>query len=68
LNKKEFDASEKINAVLNIYNQLNIKELTQQKIETYFRNCNAVFEQISIEECRKLALREIGNSMLNRVY
>jgi len=68
LNKKEFNPSEKINAVLNIYNQLNIKELTQQKIETYFRNCNAVFEQISIEECRKQALREISNSMLNRVY
>jgi len=68
LNNKEFNPTEKINAVLNIYNQLNIKELTQQKIETYFRNCNAVFEQIPIEECRKQALREISNSMLNRVY
>jgi len=68
LNKKEFDASEKINAVLNIYNQLNIKELTQQKIETYFQKCSTEFAQISIEDYRKQSLHEISNSMLNRVY
>lgn len=68
LNKKEFNSSEKIKEVLNIYNQLNIKELTEQKIETYFQKCRTVFNEISIEESRKKHLQEISNNMLNRVY
>ena len=68
LNKKEFNSSEKINEVLNIYNQLNIKELTEQKIETYFQKCRTVFHEISIEESRKKHLHEISNNLLNRVY
>jgi geranylgeranyl diphosphate synthase, type II len=68
LNKKEFKSSEKIEGVLKIYNQLNIKELTEQKIESYFQKCKTVFQQISIEESRKKHLQEISNNMLNRVY
>lgn len=68
LNKKEFNSSEKIEGVLKIYNQLNIKELTEQKIDTYFQKCRTVFQQISIEESRKKLLQEISNNMLNRVY
>lgn len=68
LNKKEFKSSEKIEGVLKIYNQLNIKELTEQKIETYFQKCRTVFQQISIEESRKKHLHEISNNMLNRVF
>jgi len=68
LNKKEFNSSEKIEGVLKIYNQLNIKELTEQKIDTYFQKCRTVFQQISIEESRKKQLQEISNNMLNRVY
>jgi geranylgeranyl diphosphate synthase type II len=68
LNKTDFNSSEKIDAVLDIYNQLNIKELAQQKIDTYFQKCNTVFDQISVVENRKQRLQEISNSMLNRVY
>jgi len=68
LNKKEFNSSEKIEGVLKIYNQLNIKELTEQKIDTYFQKCRTVFQQISIEESRKKQLQEISNNMLNRAY
>lgn len=68
LNKKEFNSSEKIEGVLKIYNQLNIKELTEQKIESYFQKCSTVFKQISIEESRKKHLQEISNNMLNRVF
>jgi geranylgeranyl diphosphate synthase type II len=68
LNKTEYDPAGKISAVLEIYNQLNIKELTEQKIETYFQKCRAVFQQITIDESRKQQLQELSNSMLNRVY
>lgn len=68
MKKTEFNPVEKISQVLNIYNQLNIKELTQQKIDFYFQKCNALFNEISVAEKRKYLLQEISSSMLNRVY
>jgi geranylgeranyl diphosphate synthase type II len=68
LNKTDYNPAEKITSVLKIYNQLNIKELTEQKIESYFQKCRTVFQQISIEESRKQRLQEISNSMLNRLF
>jgi geranylgeranyl diphosphate synthase type II len=68
LNKTDYNPAEKITSVLKIYNQLNIKELTEQKIESYFQKCRTVFQQISIEESRKQRLEEISNSMLNRLF
>lgn len=68
LEKTESNPSEKIKAVLDIYNRLNIKEFTQQKIDFYFQKCNAVFSQISVNENRKQQLQEVSSSMLNRVY
>jgi geranylgeranyl diphosphate synthase type II len=68
LNKSVDNPSEKIAAVLDIYNQLNIKELTEQKIESYFQKCTTVFQQISISEKQKQQLHEISKGMLNRVH
>lgn len=68
MNKKKFKPTEKIEGVLEIYNQLNIKELTEQKVESYFNKCRDIFQQISIEDNRKKHLHEISNNMLNRVY
>lgn len=68
LNKTGSTPSEKIAAVIDIFNQLNIKELTEQKIESYFQKCNQVFQQISIGEMQKLQLHEISKNMLNRVH
>lgn len=68
LNKSVDNPSEKITAVLDIYNQLNIKELTEQKIESYFQKCTTVFQQISISEKQKQQLHEISKGMLNRVH
>jgi geranylgeranyl diphosphate synthase type II len=68
LNKTGYNPSEKIAAVLDIYNQLNIRELTEQKIESYFQKCTTVFQQISIDEKQKQQLEEISKNMLNRVH
>lgn len=68
MNKTEFKSPEKIEGVLEIYNQLNIKELTEQKVESYFNKCSDIFQQISIKDNRKKHLQEISNNMLNRVY
>jgi geranylgeranyl diphosphate synthase, type II len=68
ISKTGYNPSEKIAAVLDMYNQLNIKELTEQKIESYFQKCTTVFQQISIDEKQKQQLKEISKGMLNRVH
>lgn len=68
LNKTNYNPSEKILAVLKIYHQLKIKELTEQKIDLYFQKCKTIFQQILVDETKKKQLQEISNLMLNRVY
>jgi geranylgeranyl diphosphate synthase type II len=64
----EYNQEEKITAVLKIFNQLNVRQLTEQKIESYFQKCRTIFQQISVDEIRKRQLFEISNSMLNRIF
>jgi geranylgeranyl diphosphate synthase, type II len=68
LNKTDYNPAEKISAVLKIYHQLKIKELTEQKIDLYFQKCSTIFQHILIDEAKKQQLKEISNLMLNRVY
>jgi geranylgeranyl diphosphate synthase type II len=65
--KPMFNQTEKINAVLDIYNRLNIKELTENKIDSYFNVCSAIFEKLEIETSKKECLRNISNKMMNRI-
>ena len=67
IQKPMSNQSEKINAVLEIYNRLNIKELTQNKIDSYFNACSAIFEELEIETSKKEFLSNISNKMMKRV-
>jgi len=66
LNAKDFNTDEKISAVLNIYSQLNVKKLAQQKIDFYFGRCTSILNKIIIDDSRKSILKEIGESMMLR--
>lgn len=68
LNMADQNPDEKIEAVLGIYNRLDIKKITERKIEGYFQRCNSIFQQIAVEENRKKQLFEVSNNMLNRVF
>ncbi|KAF0237856.1 MAG: geranylgeranyl diphosphate synthase type [Prolixibacteraceae bacterium] len=68
LKNADYSPAEKITAVLDIFNKLNIRELTEQKIESYFQKCTTVFQQINMGEKQKLQLQEISKGMLNRVH
>jgi len=67
LNKKDFDEDEKIAAITGIYNQLNIKEIVQQKIEFYFQKALQDYSEIPLESNRKQSLLSVSNDMLHRV-
>ncbi|HSO88118.1 MAG TPA: polyprenyl synthetase family protein, partial [Draconibacterium sp.] len=68
LNKTNYNPADKISAVLKIYNQLNIKEFTEQKIDFYFQECRTIFQHLLVDNAKKQQLQEITNLMLNRAY
>jgi len=67
LGKAEFNEEEKINAVTHIYQRLNIKELIQQKVDSYFQKASEIYVQIPVEEKQKVSLLAVSNNILNRV-
>jgi geranylgeranyl diphosphate synthase type II len=68
VNKTEYDAKEKIDAIKKIYMELKIKELTQQKIDFYFQKSSQILQNLSVDEGKKQALVLLSGEMLNRNY
>lgn len=66
LKKKDFDPTEKVDAVTGIYNILGIKELTELKMNNYFKKGLEIFDSIDIEETKKLPLKELSFKLMDR--
>ena len=63
---KEFDKEEKIKQIISIYNQLNIKELTEQKISEFYLQAISSFERISVKKERKEILQQFAAALMER--
>ena len=57
---------EKIKTVIDIYNQLNIKQKVEQEIDRLFDEGHKLINAISIGEERKTTLKQIINQLLGR--
>jgi geranylgeranyl diphosphate synthase, type II len=68
IKKDDYIEEEKISAIKNIYNQLQIKNKTQEKIDFYFQQSTKILKDISVEENKKQALFILCNQMLKRDY
>jgi geranylgeranyl diphosphate synthase, type II len=66
LQQKDFDKTEKIKAIIGVYNHLKIKELTENKINYYFNLGFEQLEQIEAEEMRKSVLRQFIQQLIER--
>ncbi|MFO7657802.1 MAG: polyprenyl synthetase family protein [Bacteroidales bacterium] len=66
LEVEEFDRHEKIRAVTDIYNQLKIKELTEQKMAAYYQEATLSFEKVSVDSKKKIFLKELADSLMKR--
>ena len=66
LAKTDFHPDEKINAVTELYNQLGIKELTKEKIDSYFNAASEILQKIPVDENRKMPLKNLSKKMLGR--
>jgi geranylgeranyl diphosphate synthase type II len=68
IDKTEFDADEKIAAVTNLYNQLDIKTITSDKVDFYFNKSIEGLKSISLDNVVKQPLLNLANKMLTRKH
>ena len=67
LTKKEFNLQDKVKAVIDIYNKLGIKELGENKMNSYFNKSLEIFDSIEIEEAKKKPIKELSLKLIDRV-
>jgi geranylgeranyl diphosphate synthase type II len=63
---KDFDPEEKVNRITSIYNDLNIEQLTKEKINYYFDMGLESFNKIDIEKERRNDLLSLSSFLMNR--
>ncbi len=66
LSLTEFDASQKVEVVTHIYNEIGIRELTLAKMNEYFEKGFHALDQIDVPEERKAALKEFAQYLIDR--
>ena len=66
LKKKDFDPDEKINAILSVYNELNIKDISIELIKEYLSKSKSDLEKVSPDDYKKEQLRDLFEILHNR--
>jgi geranylgeranyl diphosphate synthase type II len=66
MNKTEFDAQEKVQAITDVYNKLDIRKITEKYIDGFYQTALTVFEEIDLGTERKSSLLQLANLIMNR--
>lgn len=62
----EFKREEKISKVKNIYQELGVLKLSQQKMEDYYAIAIQNLNGLNVDESRKIVLLDVANKMMQR--
>lgn len=63
----EFDVSEKVKKVTQIYNRLNIRAICEEKMNEYFKNATKCLDEVDVPSEKKKELTILANSLMNRI-
>jgi geranylgeranyl diphosphate synthase type II len=66
LNKTEFKPVEKIAFFTNLYSELGIKELTEQRINAYYTKAKTTLSFLQVSENRLSVLKEMSEKLMGR--
>ncbi|WP_114938165.1 polyprenyl synthetase family protein [Mucilaginibacter endophyticus] len=66
LNTTEFDSAEKVKAITEIYNQLDIRQYAEEAMQTYAEKSFAALDAINLPEDHKQYLRDFADGLLVR--
>lgn len=64
--QKEFDPDLKVKEVISIYDQLNIRSLTESLANEYFKTAFSLLENVSAVKERKEELAQVASSLIGR--
>ena len=67
INKKEFNRSEKIEAVTQIYNKLHLRQLTESKMTEYYDNALEALRKINRSESEKESFYQLAKHLMYRI-
>lgn len=66
LDMKTFDPKEKIRAVTDLYNQIGIRKVCEDRINLHFERSKCFIEKVNVTADRKAELRKFVASLMNR--
>lgn len=66
IGSNDAEPREKIDAIVNVYNNLGIDKLCQEKAETFYNAALTCMDEILVPEDRKLPLLALAKSLMNR--
>lgn len=66
IGKETFVPSEKIEAVTNIYNELNLKEITSAKMQRYYDKAMEHLDKLNVSPEKLTVLKEVSNRLMYR--
>lgn len=66
IDAKEFDRNEKVKAVTELYNEIGIRELCEQKIEEYYQKSLVYLAKVNLPEERKAELKAYAAEVMKR--
>ncbi|MBQ3622200.1 MAG: polyprenyl synthetase family protein [Bacteroidaceae bacterium] len=61
-----FDREQKVEYFTNLYNELGIRKMCEDRINELFAQCDSYIEKIALPKEKKTALKEFADTLLNR--
>lgn len=66
IGKTDFEVNEKVMAITTIYNELGIREITEDSIERFYQSALRIFGEIELPAKTKAGLLQLANLIMNR--
>lgn len=66
INKKDFDADDKIRTITGVYNKLNIRKITETYIDEFYQSALNICEEINLKDETKTELLHLAGLIMNR--
>ncbi|MBK5720265.1 polyprenyl synthetase family protein [Dysgonomonas sp. Marseille-P4677] len=67
INKVDFEETEKIKAVTDIYNKLGLKQKSEDLINDYYKEALICLDKVSVDKAKKAELYELAESLMTRI-
>jgi len=66
INKKEFDANEKIQAITDMYNKLDVRKITERYIDEFYQKALNILSEINLVSKKKTELLQLAKLIMSR--